>query len=175
MNGMRNWRMAAGLTALVLVAGAAAAGMGGAAAPKAGGASKADEVKPALPQFTLFVYESQEQLALRGDKEKGAAYWGEFAEYGKVLAEAGALVSGSATEPPEAGRVITVKGKQTVTAAVAVAEGQHRLGGYFVIQAKDLAAATEWAAKCPSARTGHVEVRPNIPMNAPQMRDPVKK
>ena len=43
------------------------------------------------------------------------------------------------------------------------ADTKEQLGGYFVIDVPDLDAALEWAARCPSAAHGAVEVRPLMP------------
>jgi hypothetical protein len=42
------------------------------------------------------------------------------------------------------------------------AETKEQLGGYYVIEVPDLDQALDWAARCPSAATGSVEVRPNL-------------
>jgi len=44
------------------------------------------------------------------------------------------------------------------------AETREHLGGYYVIEVPDLDKALEWAARCPAASSGAVEVRPNLPM-----------
>jgi hypothetical protein len=44
------------------------------------------------------------------------------------------------------------------------AETKEQLGGYYVIEVPDLDKALEWAARCPAASTGAVEVRPNLSM-----------
>ena len=43
------------------------------------------------------------------------------------------------------------------------ADTKEQLGGYFVVDVDDLDAALEWAARCPSATYGSVEVRPLMP------------
>jgi hypothetical protein len=179
MTTMKALRTFAG-AGLLLVAGAvfagrAAAGGGLQGGGPEGGGPQAAGAQSTMPQFTLFVWESKEEMALRGSAEKGPAYWGEYAEYAKQLQVAGAFVGGSATEPPESARRVSVKGGKVASEPLVATDSEHRLGGYFVIQAKDLDAATEWAAKCPSARTGHVEVRPNIAMNAAQMKQASEK
>jgi hypothetical protein len=46
------------------------------------------------------------------------------------------------------------------------AETREQLGGYFLIDVPDLDAALSWAARCPGASHGVVEVRPIWPMGA---------
>ncbi|MEM0926576.1 MAG: YciI family protein, partial [Planctomycetota bacterium] len=43
-------------------------------------------------------------------------------------------------------------------------ETKEQLGGYYTIDVPDLDEALKWAAKCPSASTGGVEVRPLMDM-----------
>jgi hypothetical protein len=44
------------------------------------------------------------------------------------------------------------------------AEIKEQLGGYYLIEAPDLDGAIEWAARCPGAQYGAIEVRPIWPM-----------
>jgi hypothetical protein len=44
------------------------------------------------------------------------------------------------------------------------AEIKEQLGGYYLIEARDLDGAIEWAARCPGAQYGAIEVRPIWPM-----------
>ena len=43
------------------------------------------------------------------------------------------------------------------------ADTKEKLGGFFIIDVPDLDKALEWAARCPAASTGSVEVRPTLP------------
>jgi hypothetical protein len=99
--------------------------------------------------YTLLIYESPAQLALRTDPgPKGAAYWKGFADAGAALAKAGALKGGAALDP----RAASV-GKGTASAPT----------GYFVISAPSVEAATALAAALPAAKTGHVDIVPHAP------------
>jgi hypothetical protein len=99
--------------------------------------------------FTLLIYETPAQLALRVDPgPKGAAYWKGFADAGAALAKAGALKGGAALDA----RAASIG---TGSAAAPT--------GYFVISAPDLDAAKALAANIPAARTGHVDIVPHAP------------
>ncbi len=114
--------------------------------------------------FTLFIYETPAELALRSDKgAAGAGYWQSYAAFANAATRAGILRGGSALRPePE----------ETVTLTAAGASGRDHatsdlaLGGYFQIDVADRTAATEWAAKLPAASTGAVEVRSGFPAPA---------
>ena len=76
------------------------------------------------------------------------------------LQKAGAWVFGGGLHPPEIATVVRTAGGETVTTDGPFAETKEQLGGFWVIEAADLDAALEWAAKCSVACMGPVEVRP---------------
>jgi hypothetical protein len=70
------------------------------------------------------------------------------------------LLAGERLRPEKDGRRVTMRGgKRTVTDGP-FAETKEVLGGYYVIDCADDREAVEWAARCPSAKHGTVEVRP---------------
>jgi hypothetical protein len=113
---------------------------------------------PALAEpFVLLIHETPDRIALRADAgAAGQAYWAGYAEFGKAAAEAGVLRGGAAMVPVPVGQVGT-----------AAAPAALVLGGFFLIDVADAAAATEWAAKLPAAASGGVEVRAAV--SAPGM------
>lgn len=130
-------------------------------------AAAAPSTAAALPQFTMFVYETRDDMAARSDPKRAEAYWAKYQAYFQPLQASGVMLSGSAVEPPEQGRSVTVRDGKTLSAGLSTKDGELRLGGCCVIQAKDLAAAEAIAAKCPAALSARVEVRPNVPMKTP--------
>lgn len=87
----------------------------------------------------------------------------ELARYGKYsgwLRETGQFLGGEALQPvTDATTVQLIDGKRVVTDGP-FAETKEHLGGYFLIEAPDLDAAIEAAARLPAAEHGKVEVRP---------------
>lgn len=74
------------------------------------------------------------------------------------------MVGGAALQPPSAATTVRQQnGKQHVQDGP-YADTKEQLGGYFVIEVPDLDKALEWAARCPAAAAGAVEVRPNLSM-----------
>jgi hypothetical protein len=73
---------------------------------------------------------------------------------------AGAWVFAGGLHPPSTATVVRAQGGQVVTTDGPFAETKEQLGGFWVIQAPDLDAALEWAAKGSAACGGPVEVRP---------------
>lgn len=131
--------------------------------------SSAQPTAPAeLPTFTILVNEDSRGFDLRTAAQGSAEYWGAFAAYGQQLAAAGAMAGGSAVEPPALGRAVMVRNGKTISTPLEIPPGQTRVGGYFIIRAKNLDEAIALAAKCPAALNTSVEVRPNVVMNPPQ-------
>ncbi|GGI78942.1 hypothetical protein GCM10007973_14480 [Polymorphobacter multimanifer] len=98
-------------------------------------------------EFTLLIHESPGELAKRSDTgPAGNAYWQGFAAAGGTLAKAGALKGGAALEPSSAPD-----------------ERGLILGGYFIVEAADAAAARALAGSLPAARGGRIEVIAHAP------------
>jgi hypothetical protein len=76
------------------------------------------------------------------------------------LRSTGAWVFAGGLHPPSTATVVRAQGGQVVTTDGPFAETKEQLGGFWVINAADLDAALEWAAKASAACRGPVEVRP---------------
>ncbi len=111
--------------------------------------------------YTLFIYESPEQLALRSASGDAAAYWNAYDAFGKELAAAGVLRGGSALTT---GAAVALLGGDEDAPASPVARSGRPLGGYFQIDVATDAEAIAWAAKLPAAGSGLVEVRAGYPV-----------
>jgi hypothetical protein len=87
----------------------------------------------------------------------------EFMAYEQALIEAGVRVDGSALDSVEIATTVQVRptGERLVTNGP-FAETREYLGGYDIIDVPDLDAALDWAARCPGAKYGRVEIRPLI-------------
>lgn len=85
----------------------------------------------------------------------------EFQAFEQAMVDAGVRVDGSALDSVEDATTVQVRadGERVVTNGP-FAETREYLGGYDIIDVPDLDAALEWAARCPGARFGRVEVRP---------------
>lgn len=107
-------------------------------------------------QYAILVYESPEALERRDAPETDAAYLA----YTRALADAGVLRGGEALEHPLTATTVTVARGRTEIHDGPYADTREQLGGLFVIEVDDLDQALAWAALCPAATTGRVEVRP---------------
>ena len=112
--------------------------------------------------YTLFIYESDQQLALRlGDDAASVAYWEAYDLFGKELAAAGVLRGGSALTTGAPISQVAAGGSSASTAPYAASP--LALGGYFQIDVPTDADAIAWASKMPVI-DGVVEVRAGYPV-----------
>ena len=86
----------------------------------------------------------------------------EFDEYAKALDAAGVLRSAEVLQPSSV--TTTVRGGDTLRIQDGpYADTKEQLGGFIILELPTLDAALEWAARCPTASTGAIEVRPVAP------------
>ncbi len=84
----------------------------------------------------------------------------EWNDYTESLKSAGVFLSGEALEPTQTATTVRLKEGERVVTDGPFAETREVLGGYYAIDVPDLDAAIDWAAKCPGAKFGSMEVRP---------------
>ena len=113
-------------------------------------------------KFALLIYESPEAFASR-KSDAAAAYTGAWRAYHKAMVEAGVFVGGDPLEVPETGTTITIKEGRRGVQDGPYADTKEQLGGFTIIEVPSVDAALEWAARCPAASYGAVEVRPLAP------------
>jgi hypothetical protein len=114
-------------------------------------------------QFMLILNETAEEFSRRTDPEQSGEYWGGWNAFIGAMAQAGVIVKGDGLQGPHAATTLRIRDGKRVVQDGPFADTKEQLGGYFVIEAPDLDAALEWAAKAPSALTASVEVRPVLP------------
>ena len=105
-------------------------------------------------QFLLLIYENEQRFASGFDP----AEMQEYDAFGKQ--HTGAIKGGNALHPTTEGQTVRVRNGKALTTDGPFAETKEQLGGYYLVDAPDKAAAAAIAAKIPGARFGCVEVRP---------------
>ncbi len=85
---------------------------------------------------------------------------GQYQAFGEEAGAAGVLAGGNALEPVSTATSLQVRNGKTSLTDGPFAETKEQLGGYYMLECKDLDEALHWAAKIPTARYGTVEVRP---------------
>ena len=114
-------------------------------------------------KFVLMVNETAEELAKRLDPEKVGPYMAPYSAYWEALSAAGVVAGGNMVEHPKDAATVRIRGGERQIHDGPFADTKEQLGGWFIIDVPDMQTALEWAAKCPSAATGSVEVRPVSP------------
>jgi hypothetical protein len=84
----------------------------------------------------------------------------EYMTFTQSIVESGEIVGGDKLEGPETATSVRVRDGRATTTDGPFVETKEVLGGYYVVDVKDLDRALELAAQIPSARYGGVEVRP---------------
>lgn len=87
-----------------------------------------------------------------------------YGAYNEALVKAGVMRGGNRLRPAQTATTVRVQAGKTEVLNGPYAETREELGGYYVIEAPDLDNALAWAARCPGASHGVVEVRPVWPM-----------
>ena len=96
-----------------------------------------------------------------GDRAAMSKQYGEFTQ---SIIKSGHFRAGDALMPTTMATTVRVRDGKTVTTDGPFAETKEQLGGYYLVEAKDLNEATAMAARIPGALHGSIEVRPILPM-----------
>jgi len=109
-------------------------------------------------RYMLLIYDNETQFEGLPEQEVSQV----MQEYGKftaALQEAGAYIGGNRLRPVNTAKSVRVRNGEALWIDGPFAETKEQLGGYYMIDVKDLREAQQWAAKIPSARFGTIEVR----------------
>jgi hypothetical protein len=110
-------------------------------------------------QYILLIYTNEAEAAGRPDAERKQIY-AEYGEFTKGIVASGHFKAGDALQPATTATTVRVRnGKQLVTDGP-FAETREQLGGFYIVEAKDLDEARGLAARIPDAKLGSIEVRP---------------
>jgi hypothetical protein len=88
------------------------------------------------------------------------AHFDEYARFTQDVRDSGHFVDCNRLQPPASATTVRVRNDKVSTTDGPFAETKEQLGGYYMIEARDLNEAIQIAARIPGARTGCVEVRP---------------
>jgi hypothetical protein len=114
-------------------------------------------------KYMLLIY--RDEAAMQGASEKQMSeVMGAYIAYTKAMRESGALVAGDPLQPSTTATTVRVANGKSKVLNGPYAESKEQLGGYYIIDVPDLDAALSWAARCPGAQMGVLEVRPIRPM-----------
>ncbi|MBM3534754.1 MAG: YciI family protein [Alphaproteobacteria bacterium] len=110
-------------------------------------------------KYMLLIY-GEEAIDAARSKAENEQRMGAYMAYTKAMHEAGILVDGNRLKPTSAGSTVRVASGKSKVLDGPYADTKEQLGGYYMIDVPDLDQPIAWAAKCPGASGGAVEVRP---------------
>lgn len=115
-------------------------------------------------QYMLMIYgdESGWEKASKADVDKMFAA---YTAYTQALQKAGVMKDGNPLQASSTASTVRIKDGKSKVLNGPYSESKEQLGGYYIIEVKDLDAALSWAAKCPGAQYGTIEVRPVMAMH----------
>ena len=111
-------------------------------------------------QYLLMLYsnESRWPNMTQDEQERGMAA---YQAYTEALTQAGVLKGSNRLQPSSTATTIQVADGKSQVLDGPYADSKEQLAGYYLIDVPDLDAALSWAARCPGASHGMVEVRPS--------------
>ena len=110
-------------------------------------------------QYLMLIYNDEANPPQPGTAE-GDAYIGEYYAFTEEVKQNNLFVGSNALEPVATATTVRVREGKTETTDGPFAETKEQLGGYYLLDCKDLDEAIEYAAKIPCARAGSIEIRP---------------
>ena len=110
-------------------------------------------------KYLCLIYDNEQAMAT-SPKPDGDVMRADYAAFTEGYTKSGHVLGGNALQPTHTATTVRVRDGKVSTTDGPFAETREQLGGYYLLEAKDLNEAIQIAAKIPSARSGSVEVRP---------------
>jgi hypothetical protein len=117
-------------------------------------------------QYLVLIY--SEEPTEPPDPSQIGAVMEEYNAYTQMLRDRGAYVHGEALQPTSTATTVRVRDGRTMTTDGPFAETKEALGGFYLVEAKDLDEALALGGACPGAKWGSIEVRPVVDFAAGQ-------
>jgi hypothetical protein len=110
-------------------------------------------------QYLLLIYRNENYMTdmTATDRQK---LMGEYGAYTQSIIQSGHFKAGDGLQPTSTATTVRVRDGKTMTTDGPFAETREQLGGYYLVEAKDLDDAVALAARIPEAKRGSIEVRP---------------
>src|SRR5512138_2075251 len=110
-------------------------------------------------QYLLMIYQNEVEYA-KMDAAAGQKMMAEYQTFTQAIIQNGNFKAGDRLQPTTTATTVRVRDGKTLTTDGPFAETREQLGGYYLVEAKDLDTALSIAARIPGAKTGSIEVRP---------------
>jgi len=111
-------------------------------------------------QYMLLLYAAQDGRPTPESPEEVQAMMAPWMKFTADMKEAGVFLAGDALKPTTTATSVRIRDGETSTTDGPFAETREALGGYYLLDCADLDEARKWAAQCPLAHYGTVEIRP---------------
>jgi hypothetical protein len=116
-------------------------------------------------KYLCLIYENEQSWA-NASKDKIDAMMGEYMAFSDDIRKSGHYVGGNGLQPTATATTVRVRNGKVSTTDGPFAETKEQLGGYYLIEAKDLNDAIQVAGRIPGAKYGCVEIRPTLVLPA---------
>jgi hypothetical protein len=110
-------------------------------------------------KYLLLMY-ADESIGSQFSEEESKAAAKTWAKFVREISASGTLLSTSGVAPGTSATTVRVRNDKTMITDGPFAETHEQLGGYFLVDCKDLDEAIRWAEKIPTAKYGSIEIRP---------------
>ena len=116
-------------------------------------------------QYLLMIYQNEAEYG-KIDPSTAKKMLEEYGAFTQSIIQSGNFKAGDRLQPATTATTVRVRDGKTLTTDGPFAETREQLGGFYIVDAKDLDDAVGLAARIPAAKTGSIEVRPIMMMNA---------
>jgi hypothetical protein len=117
-------------------------------------------------RYLCLIYDEEKKLNGMS-KTESDAFMGEYFTFTEGIQKSGHYIGGEALQPIQTATTVRMRNGKVSTTDGPFAETKEQLGGYYLINAKDLNDAIQVASKIPSVRLGSVEIRPIVEFGPP--------
>ncbi len=114
-------------------------------------------------RYMLLIYSPESYWQTISEQERGKIYQ-EYLDFTDSIRKSGHYVAGDPLERTAAATTVRVRNGKAMATDGPFAETREQLGGYYIVEAKNLDEATAIAERIPSSRIGSIEVRPIVDM-----------
>ena len=117
-------------------------------------------------KYMLLIYDNEQVWAKLSASEQQRLF-GEYMAFTESIRASGHYISGAPLQPIATATSVKIRNDKQLVTDGPFAETQEQLGGYYMVEARDLDEAIGIAARIPSVRLGTIEVRPVMEVGAP--------
>jgi hypothetical protein len=110
-------------------------------------------------KYLAIIYNDESLYANASPEDVGAVF-AAHGEFGEAAGKAGVFVGGEGLQGTSSATTVRVRDGERMLTDGPYAETKEQIGGYYLLDCKDLDDALNWASRIPEAKSGAIEVRP---------------